>query len=46
MWLKTMSSLIYMVQFQKVPMVLMEESVYRCDTIDFDKKSQHNFAQI
>ena len=27
-------------------MVLMEESVYRCDTIDFDKKSQHNFARI
>ena len=35
-----------MIKFQKVPMVLMEESGYRCDTIDFDKKSQHNFVQI
>ena len=35
-----------MVQFQKVPMVLMEESVYRCDTIDIGKKSQHSFARI
>ena len=35
-----------MIKFQKVPMVLMEESGYRCDTIDFDKKSQHNFARI
>ena len=33
-------------KFQKVPMVLMEESVYRCDTIEFDKKSQHDFARI
>ena len=46
MRLKTLSNLIYMVKFQKVPMVLIEESVYRCDTIDFDKKSQHNFARI
>ena len=35
-----------MVKFQKVAMVLIEEIVYRCDTIDFDKKSQHNFARI
>ena len=35
-----------MVQSQKVPMVLTEESVNRCDTIDFDKKSQHDFALI
>ena len=35
-----------MVQFQKAPMVLMEESVFRCDKIDFHKKSQHNFGQI
>ena len=46
MWLKTLSNLIYMVKFQKVPMVLIEERVYRGDTIDFDKKSQHNFARI
>ena len=43
MWL---ASLISMVQFQKDPMVLMEESVYRCYTIDFDKKSQYNFVRI
>ena len=35
-----------MVKFQKVPMVLIEERVYRGDTIDFDKKGQHNFARI
>ena len=35
-----------MVKFQKFPMVLIEETVYRVDTIDFDKKSQHNFARI
>ena len=46
MFLKTLANLIYMVKFQKVPMILMEESVYKCDTIDFDKKSQHNFARI
>ena len=46
MRLKTLSNLIYMVKFQKVPMVLFEETVYRGDTIDFDKKSQHNFARI
>ena len=46
MKLKTLANLIYMMKFQKVPMVLMEERVYRCDTIDFDKKSQHNFARI
>ena len=27
-------------------MVLIEETVNRGDTIDFDKKSQHNFARI
>ena len=43
---KTLAYLIYMIKFQKVPMVFMEESVYRCDTIDFDGKSQHNFARI
>ena len=46
MRLKTLSNLLYMVKFQKVPMILIEESVYRGDTIDFDKKSQHNFARI
>ena len=35
-----------MVKFQKVPIVLMEESVYRCDKIDLKKKSQQNFARI
>ena len=46
MFLKTLANLFYRVKFQKVPMVLMEGSVYRCDTIDFDKKRQHNFARI
>ena len=46
MFLKTLANLIYMVKFQKVPMILMEESVYKCDKIDFGKKSQHNFARI
>ena len=46
MWLKTLSNLIYMGKFQKVPMVLIEESVYRGDKIDFDMKSQYDFARI
>ena len=46
MRLKILAYVIFMMQFQKVPMVLMQEIVYSCDTIDFDKKSQHNFAQI
>ena len=46
MRLKTLANLIYMMKFHKVPMVLIEENVYRCDTIDFEKKSQHNFARI
>ena len=45
MWLKTLAYLIYKVKFQQVPIVLMEESVDRYDTIDFDKKSLHNFAR-
>ena len=32
-----------MVKFQKVP---IEETVNRSDTINFDQKSQHNFARI
>ena len=46
LFIKTLANLIYMVKFQKVPMILMEESVYKCDAIDFDKKSQPNFARI
>ena len=46
MQLKILPYVVFMMQFQKVPMALMQKSVYSCDTIDFDKKSQHNFAQI
>ena len=41
--IKKLANLIYMVKFQKVLMVLLEESVYRCDKIDFEKKRQHSF---
>ena len=43
MFLKTLANLIYIVKFQKVPMILMEESVYKCDAIDFDKKKSTQF---
>ena len=31
-------------EFQNIPMVSMEERVCRCDTIDINEQSQHNFA--
>ena len=36
MQLKILPYVVFMMQFQKVPMALMQKSVYSCDTIDFD----------